>query len=189
MEKTDTSNGTKLVTILDDFALLQSLTSKEFHQLESNFLKLKTTFEAAGRQRTVPKCVPEDRYGLVMGQFYDENKEMVMSVAELLNSVKELFSDVVRKFGCNRDITMNDLVSIFATFFRQLTELRAELTKRRELEAELARKKEANRGDAATTSRGDTTKETGEGESGRWNNTTMRNTTAQRKRPFESYAC
>ena len=144
MEKTDTSNGTKLVTILDDFALLQSLTSKEFHQLESNFLKLKTTFEAAGRQRTVPKCVPEDRYGLVMGQFYDENKEMVMSVAELLNSVKELFSDVVRKFGCNRDITMNDLVSIFATFFRQLTELRAELTKRRELEAELARKKEAN---------------------------------------------
>lgn len=65
-------------------------------------------------------------------------------VAEILKNVKELFSEVIRKFGCGRDTTMNDLVSIFATFFRQLTELRTELKKRQELEAELIRKKEAN---------------------------------------------
>lgn len=144
MESTNAADGSRLITVLDEFSLLQSLSNKEYSQLESDFKKLQQAYEAAGRQKKVPKCSPDDRYGVVMGQFFEENKGAMAMMNELVSEVNSLLKKAIQKFGCPKDTKMNDLVNYFATFFRQVTELRLELQKKRALEEELRRKQEAN---------------------------------------------
>ena len=144
MESTNAADGSPLITVLDEFSLLQSLSNKEYSQLESDFKRLQQAYEAAGRQKKVPKCSPDDRYGIAMGQFYDENQGAMTMMNELVNEVNSLFKKAIQKFGCPKDTKMNELVNYFATFFKQLTELRLELQKKKALEEEIRRKQEAN---------------------------------------------
>lgn len=144
MESTNARDGSPLITVLDEFSLLQSLSNKEFSQLESDFKKLQQAYEAAGRQKKTPKCSPDDRYGIVMGQFYEENKGAMAVMSELVSEVNTLQKKAIQKFGCPKDTKMNDLVNYFATFFKQVTELRLELQKKKALEEEIRRKQEAN---------------------------------------------
>ena len=144
MESTNAADGSRLITVVDEFSLLQSLSNKEYAQLESDFKRLQQAYEAAGRQKKVPKCSPDDRYGVVMGQFFEENKGAMTMMNELVGEVNSLLKKALQKFGCPKDTKMNDLVNYFATFFRQVMELRLELQKKRALEEEIRRKQEAN---------------------------------------------
>ena len=144
MEKADSENGTKLVSVIDDFMLLQSLDGKDFEQLSNDFNKLKMTFNAAGKQRSVAKCVPEDRYATVIGQFYDENVEKIRRLEEMVTTINDYYKETLKKFGCKNDVKIKDMIATFALFFRQLREIQEEKRKKKEMEEELEKRKRAN---------------------------------------------
>lgn len=144
MEKADSEDGTKLVSVIDDFTLLQSLDGKDFEQLANDFNKLKMAFNTASKQRSVAKCVPEDRYATVIGQFYDENVEKIRRLEEMVRTINDYFKETLKKFGCKDDVKIKDMIATFALFFRQLREIQEEKRMKKEMEEELEKRKRAN---------------------------------------------
>ena len=89
---------TALLSLLDDFAILNTVRGKDFKQAKSEFAGLQKNYELLRRQK-VPPCCNDDLFATKMEAFSEEIKGVVDGVSESLNAVEEYYKRFITKYG------------------------------------------------------------------------------------------
>lgn len=91
--------STALLSLLDDFAILNTVRGKDFKQAKSEFAGLQKNYELLRRQKKVPPCCNDDLFATKMEAFSEEIKGVVDGVSESLNAVEEYYKRFITKYG------------------------------------------------------------------------------------------
>ena len=88
-----------LINIIDDFKILFPLKGKDYSQLQQEFKKMNDNFELVGKQRNMIKVNQDDRFSLVMSNYYDSMKDDVLGVKRSLENVDSNYQKFCKKYG------------------------------------------------------------------------------------------
>ena len=88
-----------LINIIDDFKILFPLKGKDYSQLQQEFKKMNDDFELVGKQRNMIKVNQDDRFSLVMSNYYDSMKDDVLGVKRSLENVDSNYQKFCKKYG------------------------------------------------------------------------------------------
>ena len=88
-----------LINIIDDFKILFPLKGKDYSQLQQEFKKMNDNFELVGKQRNMIKVNQDDRFSLVMSNYYDLMKDDILGVKRSLENVDKNYQKFCKKYG------------------------------------------------------------------------------------------
>ena len=88
-----------LIYIIDDFKILFPLKGKDYSQLQQEFKKMNDNFELVGKQRNMIKVNQDDRFSLVMSNYYDLMKDDILGVKRSLENVDINYQKFCKKYG------------------------------------------------------------------------------------------
>ena len=84
---------------MDDFRRRFRLKGKDYSQVQQEFKKMNDNFELVGKQRNMIKVNQDDRFSLVMSNYYDLMKDDILGVKRSLENVDKNYQKFCKKYG------------------------------------------------------------------------------------------